>query len=132
MIPDALERAGYRVERHSDHFAHDAADVDFLPKIGEHLDWIFLTHDARQRYRPDERDAIMRSGVAHIIHVGKLRHEELADSFVLAAPKIIRFREKYPPPFIAKLHRPEKKTDYRVVAGELKLVLTREQWERYG
>lgn len=68
-MPDALESAGYRVERHSQHFADDAEDKDFLPEIGKHSDWIFLTHDARQRYVADERDAIMHSGVAHIIHV---------------------------------------------------------------
>ena len=71
-MPDALESAGYRVERHAQHFQHDAEDADFLPEIGKHSDWIFLTHDARQRYVADQRDAIMRSGVAHVIHVGHL------------------------------------------------------------
>jgi len=70
-----LEAAGYRVERHARHFAPNADDRDFLPEIGRHADWIFLTHDARQRYIPDERDAIMRSGVAHVIHVGQLSHD---------------------------------------------------------
>ena len=72
----------------------------------------------------------MRSGVAHVIHVGHLSHPELAASFVLAAPKLIRFRESHAPPFIAKLHRPERKTPYRTVAGAIKLVLTFEEWER--
>jgi hypothetical protein len=72
----------------------------------------------------------MRSGVAHIIHVGHLRHDDLATSFVLAAPKMIRFRETHQPPFIAKLYRPEKKSEYRTVAGPLKLILTRDEWER--
>lgn len=101
-----------------------------MPEIGRHPDWIFLTHDGRQRYVGDERDAIMHSGVAHIIHVGHLRHDDLATSFVLAAPKMLRFREKHQPPFIAKLHRPEKKSNYLIVAGALKLILTREDWER--
>ena len=70
----------------------------------------------------------MRSCVAHVIHVGHLTHDELAESFVLAAPKIIRFREAHEPPFIAKLYRPEKKTEYRIVPGALKLVLTRDEW----
>jgi hypothetical protein len=72
----------------------------------------------------------MRSGVSHIIHVGHLRHDDLAKSFVLAAPKMIRFREKHEPPFIAKLHRPEKKSNYLILPGPLKLVLTRAEWER--
>jgi hypothetical protein len=80
----------------------------------------------------DERDAIMRSGVAHVIHVGQLSHDEMARSFVLAAAKIIRFRETHNPPFIAKLYRPEKRTEYHTVAGAIKLVLTLEEWKRAG
>lgn len=72
----------------------------------------------------------MRSGVAHVIHVGHLGHPELAASFVLAAPKLIRFRESHAPPFIANLHRPERKTPFRTVAGAIKLVLTFGDWER--
>lgn len=127
-MPDALERAGYRVERHGSHFAEDAEDVDIFPAIGRHADWIFLTHDARQRYVADEREAIMRSGVAHVIHVGHLTHPELATSFVLAAPKLVRFREAHAPPFIAKLHRPERKTAWRTVAGAITLVVSAEDW----
>lgn len=74
----------------------------------------------------------MRSGVAHVIHVGQLSHDEMAQSFVLAAVKIIRFRETHNPPFIAKLYRPEKKTEYRTVAGAIKLVLTIDEWRRAG
>ena len=43
----------------------------------------------------------------------------MAQSFVLAAAKIIRFRETHNPPFIAKLYRPEKKTEYRTFAGAI-------------
>jgi hypothetical protein len=71
----------------------------------------------------------MLSRVAHFIHVGRLKHSELAESFVLAAPRIFRFRDKHLPPFIAKVHRPERKTPYRISPGAITLVLTLEQWE---
>lgn len=89
---------------------------------------LFLTHDARQRCVAEERDAIMMRRVAHFIHVGRLRHSELAESFVLAAPRILRFRDRYPPPFIAKVHRPERKTPYRITPGAITMVLTHQQW----
>jgi len=127
-VPDALELAGYRVERHGAHFLPAAEDAEFIPIIGQHADWIMLTHDGRQRYNPDERDAVMRSGVPHFIHVGKLKHEDLAASFVLLAPRLMRFREKHGRPFIAKVYRPEIKSPYRTVPGAIKMVLTPEMW----
>lgn len=130
-VPDALEAAGYRVERHREHFAPDAPDPEFLPKVGLHDDWIALTKDRRQRWRRDERDAIMRSNVAQFIHVGHgMTHAEIAASLVLAGPRIIRFREQHKPPFIAKVYRPEKKTPFRTVPGRIEMALTLDQWRK--
>ena len=70
----------------------------------------------------------MRSGVPLIIHVGRLKHQDLAASFVLLAPRIIRFREKHTPPFIAKAYRPEQKSPFRTVPGAIKMVLTLAEW----
>jgi hypothetical protein len=70
----------------------------------------------------------MRSGVPLFIHVGKLRHQDLAASFVLLAPRLIRFREKHRPPFIAKVYRPERKSPFRTVPGAIKMVLTLDTW----
>lgn len=110
------------------HFAHDAADPDFIPIIGAHDDWISLTHDSRQRYNPDERDALMRSGVAQFIHVGHLKHEDLAASFVMLAPRMITFREKHGRPFIAKVYRPERRSQYVTIPGAIKMSLTYAAW----
>jgi hypothetical protein len=123
-----LARAGYRVERHSSHFDQAAADVDFIPMVGTHPDWIMLTHDGNQRIVADERNAIMRCGVPLFIHVGRLKMQDQAASFVLLAPKMIAFVRKHGRPFIAKVYRPEQKTTYRTVAGPIKMVLTFEEW----
>jgi hypothetical protein len=76
----------------------------------------------------EELDAIMRSKVAHVIHVGRMPHAELARTVVLAPPTMTRFREKYEPPFIATLYRPEEKTRFRMVAGPLRMALAEERW----
>lgn len=128
-IPDALAAAGYRVERHRDHYPHDAADADFLPLVGRHADWIALTKDGKQRWRLEERDAIMRAHVSLFIHVGHgMTHAEIAESLVMQAERIIRFREKHEAPFIAKVYRPEKRSNYRVAPGRIEMTLTIDQW----
>jgi hypothetical protein len=66
--------------------------------------------------------------VAHVIHIGRMTHADLGTSFALAAPKILRFREKNEPPFIAKLYRPMRKTEFRVLPGELRMALTEKDW----
>lgn len=70
----------------------------------------------------------MRSGVPLFIHVGQLKHSELADSFVMAAPRLIRFRESHDPPFIAKVYRPEKRSPFKTAPGAIKMTLTLSQW----
>lgn len=71
----------------------------------------------------------MRSNVALFIHMGRLTHTDLAKSFVLLAPRLLRFREKYAPPFIAKAYRPVQKTPFRTVVGDIKMILTLAQWK---
>ena len=70
----------------------------------------------------------MRSRVSLFIHVGQLKHSELAESFVMAAPRLIRFREKNAPPFIAKLYRPEKRSRFLTVPGAIRMTLTLSEW----
>lgn len=125
-----MEKAEYRVVRHGQQFAHDAKDPEFLPIIGkEHPDWIVITKDGRQRWRSDEKDAIMRSGVASFVHVGRgMTHAEIAASLVMQAPRIIRFREKHDPPFIAKVYRPDVKSPFLTRPGRIEMALSYDQW----
>lgn len=71
----------------------------------------------------------MTYGVPHFIHSGKLTHPQMADSFVRVADRLIRFREKHGRPFIARVYGPQKKTEYRTVPGEIKMLLTLAEWE---
>jgi hypothetical protein len=68
--------------------------------------WIALTHDQRIRYKPNERDAVMRHGVVLLVIVGAAPFPELAYNFVVTLPRVRRFLVRNRPPFIAKIYRP--------------------------
>ena len=93
------------VERHADHFAPDTPDTAWLEVVGER-GWIAVTHDRRIRYKPNERDAVMRHGVALLIVVGAAPFPDLARAFVATLPSIERFLAEHERPFIAKVYRP--------------------------
>ena len=104
-FPERLRDAGIRVEKHADHFRHDADDADWLPQVGSN-GWFVLTHDQRMRYRPAERDAIMMANVGLLVLIGKATHAELAENFVRTLDVVTRFIDRTPRPFIAKIYRP--------------------------
>jgi hypothetical protein len=100
-----LTSAGLTVERHADHFAHDAPDEVWLREVGRR-GWIALTHDSRIRYKTTERDAVIEHGVALLVVVGKIPFAELAKAFLATMPRIEHFLASNKPPFIAKVYRP--------------------------
>ena len=104
-FPEILKSAGLAVERHADHFAHDTPDEIWLETIGK-KGWIALTHDHRIRYKPNERDAVTRHGVALLVIIGKAPFAELANAFVTTLPRVEHFLNRHKPPFIAKVFRP--------------------------
>ncbi len=53
QFPGILRDAGLAVERHTDHFAHDCEDNEWLREVAAR-GWVALTHDARIRYKPNE------------------------------------------------------------------------------
>jgi hypothetical protein len=104
-FPEILKSAGLAIERHADHFTHDTPDEVWLEAIGKR-GWIVLTHDRRIRYKPNERDAVMRNGVALLVIVGKAPFPDLARAFVNSLPVVETFLARRRRPFIAKLYRP--------------------------
>ena len=88
-----------------DRFTNDAADEEWLPKVGERS-WLILSKDDKIRRRPVERDALLRSGArAFILPSGNMSGKEMAATVVKALPRIQRFIGKHPPPFIARITR---------------------------
>lgn len=76
-FPEILRAGGLNVERHADHFAPATSDAIWLQEVGKR-GWIALTHDQRIRYKPNERDAVIRHGVALLVVVGKAPFPDLA------------------------------------------------------
>ena len=104
-FPEILRTAGLQVERHADHFEHDTPDEIWLGEIGR-KGWVAVTHDARIRYKPNEKGAVIENKVALLVIVGHAPFPELANAFVATEPKIRSFIAAHQPPWIAKVYRP--------------------------
>jgi len=105
QFPNILEAAGLTVERHRTHFAPECPDEEWLREIGRRQ-WVAITHDSRIRYKPNERDAVIRSQVKLLVVIGKAPFADLARNFVNTLPKIERFLARHSAPLIAKVYRP--------------------------
>jgi PIN like domain len=120
-FPEILRLGGLTVERHTDHFAPDAPDETWLEAVGKR-GWIALTHDRRIRYKPNERDAVMRHGVALLVIVGAASFPDLAHAFVSTLPRVESFLARHKPPFIAKVYRPTPdEVSHGATAGRVEL-----------
>lgn len=106
-IPDRLREVGAQVEAHDDHFGPTTPDVEWLREVAER-GWVVLSKNLRIRYTPLEIEALMTSGVACFMLVGKRPHAELADNLVESLSKVQQFLSKHEAPFIAKIYRPPR------------------------
>jgi hypothetical protein len=119
---EILRSAGLAVERHADHFAPDTPDEVWLAEVGMR-GWIALTHDRRIRYKPNERDAVIRHRVGLLVIIGAAPFHDLAHSFVASLPRVETFLVRYKPPFIAKVYRssPTETKQRRSTPGRVEL-----------
>ena len=76
-----------------------------MAEIGQR-GWVALTHDKHIRYKPNERDAVMRHRVGLLVIVGAAPFADLARAFLATLPSIEHFLDSHAPPFIAKVYRP--------------------------
>ncbi len=104
-FPGILREAGLTVERHADHFAHNAPDEEWLAEVSRQ-GWIALTHNLRIRYAPNECQAVIDHRASLLVLVGHAPFSDLAHAFVATLPRIERFLERHKPPLIAKVYRP--------------------------
>jgi hypothetical protein len=104
-FPDILQDAGVAVERHADHFVHNAPDEEWLAEVSTR-GWIALTHNRRIRYTPNERQAVIQHRVSLLVIIGQAPFPDLAHAFLATLPRIERFLRQHEPPFIAKVYRP--------------------------
>jgi hypothetical protein len=129
QFPACLREAGIVVEEHSAHFDPKAEDDIWLQSVAGH-GWIVITHDRRMRYKRNERDAIMRSGIALLQVIGNAPFRELAVNFVRSIDRIEAFLAEHQPPFIAKVYRPSPEVLRRnaSAAGRVEMSLSLEDW----
>jgi hypothetical protein len=104
QFPAILSSAGLAVERHTDLFAPDGSDEQWLEYCGR-SQRIAISHNLRIRYTPNELAAVMRHRVALLIVMGDARLADLASNFVHSIQRIEAFIAKQQPPYIAKIYR---------------------------
>ncbi|HEX5727673.1 MAG TPA: hypothetical protein VFX98_19535 [Longimicrobiaceae bacterium] len=131
IFPGILQEAGIVVRLHDDYFSNQAPDEEWLPEVAR-AGWIVLSSDKGIRNTPRELEAVMRSGAALLEIIGGSAPAAMkARNFVNTFPKIERFVFQHRPPYIAKVYRPSPlQLIERGVAGDVRMYMTRDDWER--
>lgn len=102
-VPDALQSAGFRVERHDDHYPPWMTDAEWLPEVGRQ-GWVILTKDKRLDKNQIELRALYNSGTpSFVLTGGSMTGEEAAAAFITAMPTVFRFLTKFHRPFVARV-----------------------------
>ncbi|MEW6129956.1 MAG: hypothetical protein AB1757_23175 [Acidobacteriota bacterium] len=105
LVPDLLCQAGLKIERHIDHFEHDALDILWLEKCGE-KDWVVLAKDRKIRSNNLERIALFNAGIAaFFITSANTTGKENAEAIIKALPKIVHLLQHQKKPFIARINK---------------------------
>lgn len=103
-FPEILKNAGVEVERHQDHFAHDATDEEWIGFVATR-GWVAITHNERIRYTPNELATVRRHGARLLVVKGKAKFPDLARSFVRTLDSIRAFAANREGPYIAKVYQ---------------------------
>lgn len=129
-FPAILRAAGITVHVHQDHFPQDAPDVDWMPKVARR-GWPILSPDIQISRARLEVDAIMTSGACvFCLSGGHCTGEEKARNFLRCLPQITKVLEGTPPPFIAKVYRPNPDDPEDTRTRRVEVKLTYPEWER--
>ncbi len=100
-----MKENGAIIEKHSDHFAPDTMDIEWLPVVSQR-GWVILTKDARIGRNPLEIMAIARAKASvFILWSGNLPSQEVATLFSGIVSKLERFALNNSAPFIAKVYK---------------------------
>ena len=93
------------VERHDKHFAQDTSDEVWITDVGRR-GWIILTADARIRYNPLERDALLASQTHVFVLAGRKNKTgaAMAQHFISASDVILQAIHEIKPPAVFKVH----------------------------
>jgi hypothetical protein len=106
VVPAALRAAAQHDETiivHRDRFPQGVDDEVWIREIARE-GWVALTKDARLRYRPNEREAILRAEAA-VMMVGDGKGEDLARTLCTALPAIRRALRVHDVPCIGRVDK---------------------------
>lgn len=105
VVAGALREAGARVEVHIDHFAQNAPDLEWIPRVGLE-EWVLITKDKNIRRNPLERKAYENSKVRGFIVTGKdMGGQELADLLTRCLSGMTRRATGRPGPLLFTISR---------------------------
>ena len=106
ILPGALERAGFAVERHDLHFEPDTPDEVWIPHVAQQ-GWVIVSGDKRILRRPREVRALVESQARMLILVGNHAPAgELAANLINTMPKIEKLLDELQPPAVVRVYRP--------------------------
>jgi hypothetical protein len=104
-VPEALRAAGYRCERHDDHWDQTTEDSVWLAGVAARK-WVVLTKDERIRYRPLELQALESARLrTFIVICGNVRGEDTARILLAAMKRILAVVNAKKGPFIYYVYK---------------------------
>ena len=112
VVPTTLRKAGWKVERHDDHFSDDTPDTAWISAAGKR-GWIILTADERIRYKPVEKAALLASGTLTFLLASRkgLTGAEMAEAFLSVQTSIGNAITRQRPPAIFKVYAAERRLE---------------------
>ncbi|MYB05747.1 MAG: hypothetical protein F4Y24_05270 [Gemmatimonadetes bacterium] len=106
ILPEALERAGFAVERHDLHFEPDTPDEVWIPQVAQR-GWVIVSGDRKILRRPQEVRALVESQARMLILVGNhAPADELASNLINTMDKIDELLDRMVPPAVVRVYRP--------------------------
>lgn len=103
--------------------------MEWLAEAGRR-GWIALTHNKEIRYNTQERDMVMRAGVPLFMLIGHHPHSVLATNLVHSLPRVVRFFQRTPRPFIARVYKASGDDFAAGKPGRVNLWLSYDDWKR--
>jgi len=100
-----IRQAGLPVNAFTDLFDCGLPDEALLEKLATRPNLFLVTKDSDFRYKPAVKQALLMYsvGVFVITSGGNKSGAMLANLIILAWPRLVKFTQKYPRPFVAKI-----------------------------
>jgi hypothetical protein len=104
-LPEMLERMGFEVERHKDHFVHDEDDDKWIPPVSARQ-WLILTGDKRLSKEPANIEAVLTSRAQVLVVTdSNSLPEQWASAVIVGRQRIQELLDKNPGPTFINIGR---------------------------